>query len=282
VKLAAVTMAYNEAAYLPLWITHYGAAVGPAHCHVIDHGSTDGSTERLGGVNRLRLPRSAHDDARRADFVSQFCAALLCWYDAVIYTDVDELLVPLHGSLADTAAAMPNSIGTAIGFNLLHLSHEEPALDPLLPIGAQRRWAWFSSAMCKPVLIRRAARWSPGFHSADAPVVFAPLLLFHLRYADRAIAQARLARTRAMPWADLTAGAHQRVPDEEFTQMLERLERMDRREDVAFDPAVAPLSGWLDRVLASQAGREDQTYRIALDVECYELWQVPQRLRPGA
>jgi hypothetical protein len=276
-RLAAVTMVYNEAEYLPVWLRHYAAAVGAAHCHIVDHGSTDGSTDNLGAANRLRLPRSPHDDARRARFISTYCAALLTWYDAIIHTDVDELVVPdprRFASLPACAEAAPE-VASAIGFNLLHLPAEEPPLDFSHPIGPQRHWAWFTSAMCKPVLIRRPVTWSPGFHSADAPLAFHNLYLIHLRYADRATAFARLARTRAMPWATLDAGAHQRVTDADFTAMLDRLERMPKRDGDAFNPTQPPLAPLLNSLADHAAQRAHETFRIPLDLDNFELWRVP-------
>ena len=76
-RIAAVTMAYNEPDFATLWAAHYGAEVGARHCFIIDHGSDDGSLEALGGVNIVAIPRSPQDDARRAKFVSAFCASLL-------------------------------------------------------------------------------------------------------------------------------------------------------------------------------------------------------------
>jgi hypothetical protein len=267
-------MVYNEAEYLPVWLRHHARQVGAAHCHVIDHGSTDGSTEGLRSV--LRLPRSAHDDARRADFVSEYCAALLRWYDAVLFSDVDELVVLPCAAGGLDLSALPE-VTYAAGFNVLHVAEEGP-LDLARSIGTQRRWAWFASAMCKPVLIRRRVCWAPGFHSVDAPMALGGLTLFHLRYADRAIALRRLARTRVMPWANAAGGEHQRVSDAEFCAMLDRLERMDRVAG-GFDAGAAPLRDWLARVADSQAGREAARYRIALDIENYQLWEIPEALR---
>lgn len=105
--LAIVTMVYNEPVFLPLWLRHYTVQAEPRHCYVIDHGSSDGSTapEQLPpGLNLVRIPRSPQDDSRRCQFMSNFCAALLVWYETVIYVDVDEILVAdpaLHVSLAD-------------------------------------------------------------------------------------------------------------------------------------------------------------------------------------
>ena len=275
-RLAAVTMTYNEAELLPLWLRHYAAQVGERHCYVVDHGSDDGSTDALGEVNRLRLPRSPQDDARRARFISDLCAALLQYYAAVIYTDVDELAVA-EPDLPHYAATCP-PVTTAIGLNVIQAG-DEAGLDLSRPIGPQRRYAAFSSALCKPVLIRRPVAWAPGFHCTDEAPQFGRLFLLHLRYADRTVALARLARTRSMAWAELAAGAHQRVDDASFTRMLDNFAAMRACDAATISPETAPLADWLQAVRDSQAGRESAAYRIDLHLNCYELWPIPQALR---
>lgn len=225
------------------------------------------------------MARSPHDDERRALFVSWVCAELLERYDGILHTDVDELLVPDPHRFADLpawAAATKQDVVTAVGLNVMQTAEEAP-IDPFRPITAQRRYVAFSSALCKPAFARRPVQWSPGFHSADAPVAFENLFLFHLRYCDRAQALARLARTRAMPWADRRAGAHQRVPDAEFIALLDTFAAMPRCEQIAFDTGRAPMRDWVRKVLDSQVGREQQTYRIDLHLNAYELWPLPPR-----
>ncbi|MBV9784427.1 MAG: glycosyltransferase family 2 protein [Acidisphaera sp.] len=278
-KLAAVTMVYNEAHLLPIWARHYTRHVGARHCYVIDHGSEDGSTADLGAMNVVPVVRWPTDEERRAAFISRVCAELLGRYDGVLHTDVDELLVPDPGLFADLpawAAATPHDVVTAVGLNVIAVAEEAP-IDPLRPISRQRRYVAFSSALCKPVYARRAVRWAPGLHSADAPVVFDSLFLFHLRYCDRAQALARLARTRAMSWASEQAGAHARVSDAEFISLLDNFAAMPRREHVAFDASLPPMADWLRKVQASQQGREFETYRIDLQINAYELWPLPPR-----
>ena len=277
-RVAAVTMVYNEADLLPIWLRHYSLQVGAAQCHIIDHGSDDGCTDHLGAVNVLRLPRSAMNDTVRARFVSLFCAALLEYYDAVLHTDVDEIVVAdpaRFASLADYAASMPADTVNAIGLELIQVAETEAAIEPGRPILAQRGWVRFSSALCKPVLTRKPRAWAPGFHCADAPMVFDALTLFHLRYHDQLQGLLRLAKTRAMPWADPYAGEHQRVPDAEWQRRLVGLSGVPRRSDVTFHPASPPVADWLDRVLASQAGREGQAFTLDLGIMANELWAVP-------
>ncbi|MGH8164828.1 MAG: hypothetical protein ACREP1_10905, partial [Rhodanobacteraceae bacterium] len=125
----------------------------------------------------------------------------------------------------------------------------------------------------------RRIAWAPGFHCApDAPVVFDALYLFHLRYVDLGRGLARLARTRAMPWADAAAGAHQRVDDVAWEDMLRRIAGLPRRA-IAFDAAEPPLADWLARLHASMAGREHATYRYDLHLNGDALWEIPARFR---
>jgi hypothetical protein len=282
-KVAAVTMAYNEPDYLPIWARHYARQVGGRHCYVIDHGSDDGSTDNFGEVNVARIPRSPQDDGRRTRFMSRFAASLLDWYDWVIHTDVDEIVLAdprFHPTLVDYCAGGPPEVVTAVGFNLHHLPESEPAIDLGRPIKEQRSWVRFTGAMCKPVLIRRAVDWVPGFHCAsDAPVVFDQLFLFHLRWSDRDLGLKRLAKTRAMAWADPAAGAWQRVDDTEFISLFDLFARLPRREGVGFDIGIPPLKDAVQGFLATQKGREHERYKIDLDFNVDELWPLPPRFR---
>ena len=279
-RVAAVTMSYNEPVWARAWARHYARELGAEHCVLLDHGSDDGSAEGL-PVRVRRLPRTALDEEWRAAVVADEVRTLLRHYDAVIHTDVDELLVadPLHyEGLLDFADAVPEPVVTAVGLDLHHLPGEEPALDPALPIGAQREWVRFSASMCKPVLVRRAVEWAPGFHCCDAPLVLDRLFLLHLRYADLDAGLRRLARTRALALAGPVALEHQRVPDAEFAGMMRAIAGLPRREAV-LDPWAAPLSGWLDRLRASRAFREQELYKLDLGLAGDALWRLPAEVR---
>jgi hypothetical protein len=277
--LAAVTMVYNDPDYIALWCRHYGRQLGARNCYILDHGSDDGSTDRMGGVNVIRLPRSPKDDVQRTRMISAFCGELLRRYDAVIHVDVDELLVadPRHyRDLADCAASMKGGVMNAIGFEVFHRPDEEPAIDIDSPVSLQRRSLWFHVALCKPALIREPVVWSPGFHSVQGPVAFDHLYLFHLRYFDRDRGLRRLAQTRSMAWADPNAGQHQRGPDATWLNQLTKFEKL-RRENADLDPERAPLAPLLAKIVASQEGRENQTYRIAFDIQGQTSLVLPAR-----
>jgi len=278
-NIAAITMVYNEPDFLPIWVRHYAGQLGGTNCFVIDHGTDDGSTGVHPGVTFIRLARSPLDDARRAGQVGEIVAALLKIYDAVIHTDVDEIVFAdprFYPSLPAFCAACPLSVVTAHGFEVFHLRGEEPPIDTARNILRQRHFAGFSAAMCKPVLVRKPVRWAPGFHCTTDPVTFSDLYLFHLRWFDYDIALRRLARTREQPWADPDAGGWQRVPDEAYEKAFAGFAGRPRLQNSDFAPQHEPLRGLMDRFLASQIGRGTEIYRTALDIPSPALWRIPE------
>lgn len=274
-RVAALTMIYNEPLWARVWVSHFARQVGAANCLVIDHGSTDGSTTGL-GVAVERVQRSgALDEDRRAELVSDIAAALLRGYDAVVHTDADELLLADPARFADLreyAAAAPD-VATAVGLELQHIPDEEPAFDPARPLGEQRQWVRFSGAMCKPALIRRPVRWHPGFHGADAPRATGPLYLVHLRYADLAAGLRRLARTRQLAFTRDDVNLHQKVADSEFEAMVRQVACLPRLQG-ELDPD-GPLAGpWMRRMAEGWANDVNQLH-LAGDA----LWRLPNRFR---
>ena len=281
-KIAAVTMVYNEPDYMDLWCRHYARQVGAENCYVIDHGSDDGTTDALGAVNVVRLPRSPKDNDVRAALVSDFCTELLGRYDAVAHVDVDELLVPdprYHRHLKDCVVAMTGPVMHAAGLEVWHLAETETPIDIAQPISLQRGWTWFNSALCKPVLIREPVKWSPGFHSVDAPLALDHLFLFHLRYFDVGRGLRRLAQTRSMAWASETAGSHQRQSDEKWLKLVTDVARMRKLTGADLDVDKEPLGPLLQAVIESQKGREAKTYKIDLGIHGRTLIPIPLRLK---
>ena len=276
-RVAALTMMYNEPVWAGVWVRHYARQVGAAHCVILDHGTDDGSLDGVAalGVRVERMRRSALDEDARAAVMSEVAATLLQRFDAVVHSDADELLVAdpaRFASLAAYAEGAPE-VATAIGLDLQHLPDAEPPLDPAAALGAQRRWVRFSGAMCKPALIRRPVRWDPGFHGCDRPRALAPLYLVHLRYADLGAGLDRLRRTRAQAFATAETNPHQRVADREFETMMRSIAALPREEgELAMDgPALAP---W---VATMQEGWRLGESRLSVAGD--RLWALPEAVR---
>ena len=272
-RVAALTMVYNEPVWAPVWVRHYARQVGAENCFVLDHGSTDGSTDGL-GVKVERMRRSALDEDARAGLISDCAQELLRGYDAVVHSDADELVIadPAHYSDLCAYAATAPEVATAVGLDLQHLPDEEAPLDPARPVLAQRRWVRFSAAMCKPAFLRRPVRWDPGFHGCDAPAVLDSIYLIHLRYADLGVGLRRLARTRGQAFAHPETNLHQRVPDAEFETMVRSIAQLPRRTG-PLTPRGELVGPWLDQVEQGWVRRQPQ-----LSLAGDALWRLPDSM----
>lgn len=204
-RAAVMTMVRNEAAALPRWIRHYGGQVGHDALVVLDDQSDDGSTTGL-GVTVLSLPARAtgrrperrrqaskYDPPafRKTGLANKFADALLEIYDVVIFTDVDELLIPdprRYGALTDYLDAHADiDVLAPIGLNLTHVPTLEPPLDANRPLLAQRRFVKVVPNMCKPAVKRIPARWTAGTHGCEKRYsVHRDLFLIHTKFADYA------------------------------------------------------------------------------------------------
>jgi len=279
-KIAAVTMVYNEPEFLPIWLAHYARQVGAENCFVMDHGSDDGSTADLAPASLIRLPRSIRDEWARSEFTSDFCSGLLRYYDVVVHSDCDELLVAdprYHATLADCAGSgLP--VTTAIGLNVFHDPAREPEYDPARPISAQRPWLCFVASMCKPVMITQPLRWQAGLHSYDGPIAFGRLFLFHLRHFDLQAGLRRLRVTRTIQTTDPDGQWYHRMDDEAFTANLHHIhDTMAHDDTVSLEPSEPPLAPILDRILAEQGSRAGEFYRLDLGLNGTALWRLPER-----
>jgi hypothetical protein len=205
-RIAIVTMAYNERVNLPIWIRHYTKHCPGATLFVIDHGSDDGSTSGLTGVNIIALPRTPFDDQMRVEVVADLQHELLGDYDVVLYVDCDEMLVAdprKHASLASFLAVTESEVIAPVGLNLQHLIGTEAPIDLEAPILGQRRHVRFASGMCKPSIARVPLLWVPGFHWCDRmPDYRADLYQFHLKWMDMGTSLGRLRLTRDMAWSE--------------------------------------------------------------------------------
>ncbi len=279
-RLAVLTMAYNESVFLPIWARHYARQAGADHCYVVDHGSTE-PIVLPPGMNVIRLPRSPHDDLRRARFISQISSGLLEYYDWVIYTDVDELVLadPVHYSnLPEFCATLTDDTINAVGFDIQHIPLLESSLNLSDTIGQQRGWVRFTGAMCKPVLTRRPLAWAPGFHTSDQKPAFMGLYLFHLHWADLDIGLNRLARTRIMPWVDDVSGDHQRINDIAWTELFNGMANLPRTGSFPFNHLKPPISCWTAQVVSAQT-RVHPLENPSFAISAAELWPIPAHFR---
>jgi len=234
--VAAMTMVYNEAYFLPAWCRHYGAQLGYENLLVLDHGSDDGSTANL-PCRKMDLARFVLDEEARAANLSALHKSLLNTHEVVIYVDADEFLVARpdkYPSLSAFLVHRPAGIIRCAGVSVVQHAPDLPKLDLAAPILRQRPYGVAEHWSCKPVAARVPVNWRPGLHDCAEPTVFDPdLWMFHLKHADYAHAFERLALTRTLRWRDdRYAGSH-RITDEVLAASFHRRQASRRETSLA-------------------------------------------------
>ncbi|MEU6133990.1 glycosyltransferase family 2 protein [Nocardioides sp. NPDC047086] len=184
-----LTIARDEGEMLARWVDHYGRAAGHENLIVFDDGSTDGSTDELScTVQRLPGFRKGNFEAGRMGLASGVAHGLLGIYDVVIFTDVDEFLVPdpaKYANLSDYLIRRPERVIAPFALNIVHHTAVEGALVSGKPILGQRSYAQFAPLMCKPSVKRVPAAWTLASHGIKAPYVPDPgLFMLHMKFAD--------------------------------------------------------------------------------------------------
>ncbi|WP_373051157.1 hypothetical protein [Thalassovita aquimarina] len=185
-RLAIVTMVWRDHWLLDKWVRHNAQYVDRRSLYVINHGGDPKIHDIAQGCNVIDIPRDEVTidlTRRRWDLLGGITNGLLAFYDRVICTDVDELIVclgqgglpgHLENSTADTVALSP------VGLNLM------PVGDGDIEAGVLKAYpqARLSAKYTKPCIVRDRVVWTVGGHGLQRGrfTIDPELLLFHLHY----------------------------------------------------------------------------------------------------
>jgi len=285
-SVVVLTMARDESDMLHRWIAYYGAQVGPRHLIVLDDNSVDGSTDDLPCpvVPLPPAPWKAPWANVRTTLVNGLARGLLACYDVVIFTDVDEFLIPdpdrYAGLLDYLARHGDRDVIAPLAVNVLHNPALEPALEADRPLLEQRRFVKFAPGMCKPLVKRVPAAWLPAVHGVKAPfAIDRDLLMVHLKYYDfpsmEAVADHRH-RIHQTEGRGSAVSAWALDSDELGDRLLRWVATPEGAVVPEFDPAEPDLS---DVVRARPDGfhRSNGPQLVAMDEN--PLRQLPPRFR---
>ena len=201
------TIVRDEPVFLPIWYRYYSAHFDTDDIYVLHHvvpseGKKDTCTADL-RCNVVKMANEFFDPAWLRQVVCEQQVALLQRYEAVLFVEVDEIVVPdmsqqpapgvgtlglghyLKTFAGREFAADEHPSVRCIGWELHHEFSTEPAVDLTRPLLAQRR-SWHRNELYDKALLTRAPlTYSLGFHTCEEKTPRDDgLLLLHLHKYD--------------------------------------------------------------------------------------------------
>ncbi|MEM1077909.1 MAG: glycosyltransferase family 2 protein [Pseudomonadota bacterium] len=194
-SVAFVTMVYDDAFFLDLWVRYYSRFTDRRNLYVITHGPQDYAHEIAAGCNIIEVNRRApyrSMDQDRFQLVNHLCSGLNYMFDWVVYNDVDELLV-LDPTLGKDLIGYIEGIDrrtkvvSPLGVEVLHRVDLESDYDPNRPMLSQRKYMRVNAWYCKPCLTQIPLQWGPDGHGSEHETytLSEDLYLFHLKWFDQ-------------------------------------------------------------------------------------------------
>lgn len=250
-RRAVLTMVHNEPVFLPIWLRYYSRFFGPGDIYVLDNDTSDGSTDGNGFV-RIPVGHSSVDHTWMVRTIEAHQHELFDRYDAVLVTDVDEIVAPRPelGALDEYIDRLDDEFVNCLGYEVIHLVDRESPFDPSRPVLDQRRY-WFSNAAYnKPALATKPCRWEPGFHAREdgRKQIDPNLLMIHLHRMDyeTCLERHRLRTRRRWNDRDLAENwARQNliVEEEEFARWFYTVNSLDELQALKIQAIPASWSG---------------------------------------
>jgi hypothetical protein len=250
-RRAVLTMVHNEPVFLPIWLRYYSRFFGPEDIHVLDHDTTDGSTDRDGFV-RIPVSHGSVDHTWMVRTIEHHQWELLDSYDVVLVTDVDEIVAPRpeQGTLAGYIDRLDEEFVNCLGYEVIHMLDREGRFDPSRRVLDQRGYWFPNNAYNKPALAMEPLRWVPGFHTLeDGRTRLDPdLCMIHLHRMDYEICLARHRYRRGRRWnerdlAENWAG-HNLIADEaEFARWFYEDSSIEELQALEVQPIPASWRG---------------------------------------
>ncbi len=188
-KLAFLTMVWRDYWLLEKWVAHNAALVPRRQLYVVNHGG-DPQVDRIAaGCNVIHVPRDGVTldlTRRRWDLLGGIANGLLAFFDRVVCTDVDELLVYVgpKPSLIDhlVAAETEGDTLSPVGLNLIPTPEDPKGAD--LPVLARHPHTLLSAKYTKPCIAARPVTYTVGGHGLVRGRfrIDPEILLIHLHY----------------------------------------------------------------------------------------------------
>lgn len=192
-KCAIFVMVQDEKIFLPIWLKYYSQYFNSEDIYVFDHRTTDGSVAECQNIfkfNVIKLDYPYSFDHEWFKFVANNTQKkLLESYEYVIFTDIDEILLPnkdKYTGLDDYINKIKDDYVQCLGYDLIHIEKEEPNFKVSKSVLSQRKYWYHTSWYNKILISKHTLDWAIGFHEVKniKSIVDEDLLLIHLHKFD--------------------------------------------------------------------------------------------------
>jgi hypothetical protein len=186
---AVFTIVRDESFYLPKWYAYYSQFLADVDIHIIHHVPKEKATTAAAAAKRdtccdflvgkeCQIYVEDHEFFSSGwirDIVKQYQARLLKQYEAVIFTDVDEIIsihpdsgfVGLGEFMTHFVQDKKHTNWRVNAYSLIHLPDlGEPSIDLARPILAQRMYWFRDDYFDKPLISKIPLNYVLGHHTA--------------------------------------------------------------------------------------------------------------------
>lgn len=192
-KCALFVMVQNENVFLPIWLKYYTKFFHADDLFVLDHRSEDGSVDRCAAkysFRRIRLEYPFSFDHLWFRFVANAMQEkLLKYYEYVIFTDVDEIIIPdpdYYSGLDEYIMKLKKKYVRCTGYELINMKEKEKPYESEKSVLSQRDYWYRTPFYDKTLISSQMLNWTIGFHRVKQIIKNhdKKLLLVHLHKLD--------------------------------------------------------------------------------------------------
>ena len=185
---AIITIVRNDHIMLPIWLSYYRNHFNSSDIYIIHNKDVDMDIPK--DVNVSFLTQVEQETAGLTNAVQEKMCELLETYEYVVFSDCDEIILPVKCLSIKTYIDQlkSNNIQTVAttGYNLIHNYEVEAKIDLTVKILDQRRYIHRDNRYDKPLITCQPIIYGTGFHKAipDSYKRDDDLWLLHLKSFD--------------------------------------------------------------------------------------------------
>jgi len=183
-KCAVFTIVKNEKFFVKLWYNYYSKYFDKSDIFILNHQTTDDSLEFL-ECNKIEVINNVvFDHFWLRSQVEQFQKKLLQEYEIVVFSEVDEFIVPLKYNLKEYLNNMTSDYVTCIGYKLCNSNMKYD--ETKLVLEQKNKFVLDEKWSNKTLISKKPLQWKNGFHNLELEQnnIDVNLILLHLHYFD--------------------------------------------------------------------------------------------------